>query len=251
MLTPTAGAKSKDEPVPEPAAALVEAELSSLAAAQASGNRIEVVAARSETETVWANPDGESFTAEIAAVPVRVRRGDEWVPVSTDLVRRSDGSVGPEATPVELAFSGGGDDVLARVADGDAWVSFAWPGVLPEPSLDGPIATYANVLPGVDLVVQAGVEGFSEYLVVQTQAAAASPELTQLEFEVATSAGLSLVESDGGLTVHDAAGEPLFTGPPPRMWDSAGVVVGTRALDEDGDDFSAEPGSTDRFPLII
>ncbi|WP_092554686.1 hypothetical protein [Actinoplanes derwentensis] len=76
--------------------------------ARSSGERAEVVTQRQEDSLLYANPDG-TFTQEFTAGPQRVRQGDEWVPVDATLERRADGSVGPRAATVELAFSGGGE----------------------------------------------------------------------------------------------------------------------------------------------
>lgn len=48
-----------------------------MAAAEATGDRVEVVSARTETEQVFANPDG-SFTMELSLGPERVRKGNGW-----------------------------------------------------------------------------------------------------------------------------------------------------------------------------
>jgi hypothetical protein len=48
------------------------------------------------------------------------------------------------------------------------------------------VATYANVLPGVDLKLTADVEGFSQVLVVKDRTAAADPTLATLAFPMTT-----------------------------------------------------------------
>src|SRR5215213_8481379 len=67
------------------------------AAARAAGQPVEVTAARSQTQQVFANPDG-TFTARVSARPVRIKRADgSWVPVDTTLRMHPDGSVRPGA----------------------------------------------------------------------------------------------------------------------------------------------------------
>ncbi|MEV6619039.1 hypothetical protein AB0N31_35325 [Streptomyces sp. NPDC051051] len=91
-----------------------------LADAKESGRRVEVTGERSERTTVYANPDGFTFTLEESAVPVRVATSDGgWQAPDATLVKRPDGSVGPKAAAVEVAFSAGGEKApLARISDG-------------------------------------------------------------------------------------------------------------------------------------
>jgi hypothetical protein len=48
--------------------------------ARSSGQRVEVLELRSETDTTWVNPDG-TFTTDVAAGPIRVRKNGELVPL--------------------------------------------------------------------------------------------------------------------------------------------------------------------------
>jgi hypothetical protein len=52
-------------------------ERSAAAQARATGRRVEVLSKRSETQEVFAEPNG-TFTAQLHAGPVRVRRGGGW-----------------------------------------------------------------------------------------------------------------------------------------------------------------------------
>lgn len=80
-----------------------------LAEAKDSGTRVEVTGERSERTTVFANPDGYSFTLEESSVPVRTRsRNGGWQQPDATLERREDGTVGPKAASVEMNFSAGG-----------------------------------------------------------------------------------------------------------------------------------------------
>ena len=58
----------------KPAVAPPSEEVAALRQARKSGHRVEVTGRRSETTTVWANPDG-SLTRKMAAVPERWRDG--------------------------------------------------------------------------------------------------------------------------------------------------------------------------------
>lgn len=130
-------------PEPEP-----EAPATAVAAAREQGTRVEATGLRTETRTVYAEPDG-TMTAELSTRPVRVARDGSWVNVDTTLVRRPDGTVGPVAAAVELAFSGSGADApLVRYGTDGDWIALSWPGELPVPTLAGDTATYPEVLPG-------------------------------------------------------------------------------------------------------
>ncbi|MDQ2587993.1 LamG-like jellyroll fold domain-containing protein [Saccharothrix yanglingensis] len=197
-----------------------------------------VESATTETDEVRANPDGSmTFTQHVQ--PVRVRRGDGWVPVDLSLERRPDGTFGPKASTVEVSFSAGGagsaDEPLAKVVQGGHEVGLGWGSDLPEPVVDGATLTYAEVLPGVDLRVQAHHGGFSELLVVKTPVAADNPALERIAFRTHAE-NVQLDDGrrpDGDLLVRNGAGEPVFVGDASRMWDSSGGAT---------EEHAAEPG---------
>ncbi|WP_432106215.1 LamG domain-containing protein [Streptomyces sp. bgisy091] len=197
-----------------------------LAEAMASGSRVEVVGERSERTTVFANPDGFTFTLEQSVVPVRVAKGESgWQAPDPTLERRPDGSVGPKAAAVDMTFSGGGDDALVKLSKQQQSLELAWPTELPAPRLDGPSAVYADVLPDVDLMVTATSESFQQVLVVRSPEAATAPELKKLSFGLKAN-GLEVREGiAGNLTAVDGNGQTVFRAPPARMWDSAGATV--------------------------
>ncbi|WP_030180117.1 LamG domain-containing protein [Streptomyces sp. NRRL S-813] len=217
--------------LPTPAASAAAADTSApsegqqaLAQAQQSGQRVEVLGERTDRTTVYANPDGYTFTLEESAVPVRARTSDGgWQTPDATLEKRSDGSVAPKAAAVGMAFSGGGDTApLVRISDQGKSLELGWPGKLPAPQLDGPSALYAEVLPGVDLKLTATPESFQSVFVVKTPEAAASEELKKLTFAL-KSDGLQVREgAAGNLAALDGDGRTVFKAPPARMWDSAG-----------------------------
>ncbi len=205
-----------------PVTALTESE-QALKEAAAAGARVEVVGERTERETVFANPDGATFTLEKSIAPVRVDTGNGWTRPDATLVRREDGSIGPKAAVVDLSFSGGGsgEGLVTMGQDGQS-VSMGWPGNLPEPRLDGERAVYENVLPDVNLILTATVEGFRQVLEVETPAAAALPELKSIEYGLKAD-GLRLREGAvGSVEALDGNGRVVFRSPTARMWNSAG-----------------------------
>ncbi|MGA5300195.1 discoidin domain-containing protein [Nucisporomicrobium flavum] len=219
-------------------------EISAMATARACGDRVEVLGRRSERERVFANSDG-SYTLEASAVPRRVRRADgSWIDVDPTL-RRDGTRVRPTASATGLDFSAGGRQPAMRIASRGHELSLSVPWPLPAPTLDGPRATYGDVLPGVDLVLTARPQGFAQTLVIHTREAAANPQLRELRMGL-RAAGLEVRAAAGGFVALDDAGAPVFTSPAPTMWDSAGGAGGVGAPREpdrpaEGDRLTAVP----------
>jgi hypothetical protein len=197
---------------------LDEAAANALAAQ--TGGPIEVTALASDHQRVFANGDG-TLTAEITAGISRVQRDGQWVDASNQLVKRADGSIGPAAAASMISFSpGGAVHPLARIQEGGQWLELDWPDALPVPMISGSKATYPSVLPDVDLITESGVDGFSTFVVIKSAAAAEDARLARIGLSWAVSPGLSLTEEGGGLVAKDSAGQRIFGGPAPRMWDS-------------------------------
>ncbi|MEV0566864.1 LamG-like jellyroll fold domain-containing protein [Dactylosporangium sp. NPDC050588] len=193
---------------------------------------------------MFANPTG-TFTAVEAAVVQRVRDGrGGWTAPDPTLRPAAQGGLEPAASWLGMSFSAGGAGPLVALRRGDASLSLYWPTVLPTPTVSGRTATYAEVLPGVDLQLAASVEGFSEVLVVKTAAAAANPALETLRFRT-TVTGVQLRAGAGGsVAAVDAKGVALFASGTPAMWDSSG---GSTAV-------AAQPAATARtaaMPLVL
>ncbi|MER7951321.1 FG-GAP-like repeat-containing protein [Streptomyces sp. NPDC096079] len=198
---------------------MTEAEKASLDAA-ASGQPVELISRRQESADTWALPDGTFKVAQHGSV-VRVLQEGVWVDADPTLVFAADGSVVPKATSVGVRFSGGGTGPMVTGVQDGRTLSLTWTKPLPVPTLDGNVATYAEVLPGVDLQLKAEVESFSQVLVVKTREAAANPELDQLRFTTDT-VGLTLAKDSetSMLVATDAVGQEVFTSTAPAMWDS-------------------------------
>ncbi|MFD9504179.1 LamG domain-containing protein [Streptomyces sp. NPDC060035] len=203
-----------------PAAAVTT---SATARAAEMGEPVEVVGERTEYSQTMANPDG-TYTLTQSTTPQRTQGADgSWRSIDAALERRSDGSVGPKSTVVDLSFSGGGAGKdLIRLATPKGAIELGWPGTLPDPTLDGATATYPEVYEGVDLQLTATAEGFREILVVKSAEAAANPALNKITLSAAGE-GLSIVPgAGGGLRALDGDGNVVFSGPAGMMWDSAG-----------------------------
>ncbi|MFI1031222.1 LamG-like jellyroll fold domain-containing protein [Streptomyces sp. NPDC020951] len=203
-----------------------ESEASALAAK--TGERVAVDAATDESSQVFANPDG-TFTQEMNAAPVRAQKDDgAWAPIDTALVREADGSVRARNTTAGLTFSGGGSGAgLVTLEAKEHQLKLGWPTALPEPRLDGATATYAGVLPEVDLKLTALSSGYTSVLVVKTAEAAKNPALATIRMAV-SGGGLAVAPTAvGGFVARDGDGVPVFESPAGRMWDSAGDTPAT------------------------
>ena len=197
-----------------------------VAKAEDSGQRVEILSHRTETGSLYANPDG-TFTQEESATAQRVRKGNVLVDIDPTLVKGSDGSLHTKATETPMEFSGGGSGPLVTITRDGRSLALSWPTALPAPVVDGNKATYPEVLPGVDLAVQAGAAGFSELLVVKDARAAANPALSSVAFKLAASGVTVRTDAGGNMTAVDPAGEQVFTAPTPRMWDSSTATAST------------------------
>ncbi|MFC1400436.1 MULTISPECIES: LamG domain-containing protein [Streptacidiphilus] len=220
-------------------------ETTASARAKASGTKVAVDAATTPTETETANPDG-SFTLNQSAQPVRKYTGGAWKALDADLSRNSDGTLSPSLSTTNLSLSDGGNGPLAVMNDHGRSLALTLPSSipsLPTPTVSGDTATYAAVLPGVDLQVTADDQGgFSEVLVVKSAVAAANPDLASLDF-TAQSKGVALAtDTAGNIAAKDSRGFTVFAAPAPRMWDSATSSAPTPAAGATVND--ASPTST-------
>ncbi|GGX51024.1 hypothetical protein GCM10010358_00720 [Streptomyces minutiscleroticus] len=204
----------------------VQTEQQALAAAEESGDQVEVVGLRTERREVFAEPDG-TFTAREYTEPVRTVRDGAWVDIDETLVKRADGGWSPKAATVDVEFSGGrADEPFATIRHAGRALSLTWPyGELPAPGIDGDTATYTDALPGVDLTVRAEPDGFGHLLVVKTPEAAADPRLAEIDLGLTTD-GLTVRENtEGAILAEDAeVGGTVFEAGKPAMWDSAAAA---------------------------
>lgn len=186
------------------------------------GGRVEIASLATGSTQVWVNPDG-TRTAALHAGIERIRRDGQWQTVDLTLVRQGDGSVRPKVHPHDLAIAGPGgtgmDRELAAITVAGQRVGLGWSARLPEPSLAENTATYREVLPGVDLVVEATVSGFEQFLVVKERAAA--PRVARLrQLTLRTGAHEAHTAADGSVIVRGPGGKTVARMPAPVMWDA-------------------------------
>ncbi|MFK3983489.1 LamG-like jellyroll fold domain-containing protein [Micromonospora sp. NPDC050397] len=239
-LTTSAVAVQEENPVRD-----TEAEAA--VAAVALNQPVEVLAYRSEYRDVFAQPDG-SLIANDHTQPVRVIQNGEWVPTDATLVPGPSGTIVPTAAMIDMRFSAGGSTPLVVVDRDGKTLSLQWPWTLPTPVLNGDQATYPNVFPDVDLVLNTTIEGFSHIIVIKTPEAGDIPELQNLQLGVSAS-GLTVEETeDGGVVALDpATGNPVIETGAPTMWDDGDTPgEGQRSADTqaDGDDPTVGPSES-------
>jgi RHS repeat-associated protein len=220
---------------PKPGSAVTEASdvASALVAARLAGHRVEALGERTETTTTWVNSNG-SLTSEVGAGPVRFKRNGAWTDIDVSMVKAADGSVMSKAHPNNLRLSGGGgstasslkatatqaEQKLVSLGSGSTLVSLGWKGGLPEPVLKDATATYKNVVPGADLVIEATRSGFEQYLVLNRR-----PGKDAAEFTLPLSVkGLTVkAGADDSVAFVDAKGATRATMPAPDMWDASSL----------------------------
>jgi RHS repeat-associated protein len=213
--------------------------------ARQTDRRVEIASLTTATSRTFANPDG-TFTDELHAGPERTFDPDagpqgQWRVIDTTLVRRG-GLVVPRVAAAELAFSGGGDgpavmlegdledaeEAAGRAEDpngqpnGDEAapapiaMELNWAGVrLPEPELDGNVALYRDVQPGVDLELEALPAGYAKRLIVRDRPT--EPPTWRFELDVSDDLDISDAEG-GGLEVTDSDGEVVIAIDGLWMW---------------------------------
>jgi RHS repeat-associated protein len=198
---------------------------SALITARMCNGRVSIDSLENETDVAYALPNG-SIEWDHNFRPVRVPGADGWIPVDTTLAVQKDGTVAPAAAAVQESFSGGGSGPLVTVSNGPGEsISLGSPlGPLPVPVLSGSVATYPDVLPGVDLQLRADVDGFAQVLVVKTAAAAANPALASLQFGLSGKGLTTKTDAAGNIDIVDGSGAAVFHGAAPSMWDAQAQV---------------------------
>jgi hypothetical protein len=243
--------------------------VSARAAAARKGMPVEIASMTDEFSLTVANPDG-TLTTELSAGPERVYDpdlgdGGGWLDIDLQL-SRVDGRIRPAVAPADIAFSDGGTEPLIELSTPDrGGMRLRWAGVvLPEPELDGNVARYRDVEPGVDLELEASPTGYAKRIVVRERPSVAPvwrfeiqpddletaladdgmPELVDEEAE-------TVVVFDGlwmwGAEEHDQVDEPVRVAEvDSRLIDRRGVSILEVAPDLD---FLTDP--TVRLPITI
>jgi hypothetical protein len=225
-------------------------EYAAAAEAAASGENVEALNLRTETRDVVANPDG-TFTATEHATAVRTVVDGEWIDIDPTLEVAADGTIAPKATTMDVRFAADGDEPLVTVSKNGHTIAMDWAGDLPEPTIEGDTAVYANVLPEVDLRVTALEDGFTHTLVVNTPEAAASPELESIEWPV-TLDGISLETTpEGGLSIVDESTlDAWMSSGTAAMWDSSGLMAAEAIAPDSANIDDSDPAAAQELSEI-
>ncbi|MFJ9768009.1 DNRLRE domain-containing protein [Streptomyces erythrochromogenes] len=220
--------------------------------AQETGKEVEATAERSANTTTFARPDGR-FRKQIFSSAVRAKVDGGWKPVDTSLQRVKDGYAA-KAVNSRVVFSAGSQQAgkgdrasravtrvsLRQDTPTEVWtelvrlntdghdVVVSWPGLLPQPVIDGPRALYESVRPGIDLLMTAQDGGYSHLLVVKDKQAATDPLLGQLKYGLASpDLTFHLDAQSSAVSARDGEGEEVVGSPTPMMWDSSGKIATT------------------------
>ncbi|WP_245790441.1 DNRLRE domain-containing protein [Streptomyces monashensis] len=203
------------------------------AAAAVQDRRVEVLQLRSETDTVYANPDG-TLTRETAAGPIRMIRDGRWVDVDVDFKAVEGGKVAAKAHPKQLQLAGRGGALpqsiegaakapaseardLVTLGTGRNRLAVQWKAGLPAPVLDGNVATYKGAVPGGDLIVAATRTGFEQFLRLNRAPENGAP----MVLPMTVPDGVTVRQNaDGSVSFADARGEERTRMPAPVMWDA-------------------------------
>ncbi|NUW41023.1 DNRLRE domain-containing protein [Nonomuraea rhodomycinica] len=175
-----------------------------LTQAKKDNRRVEIESLRSESATVYANPDGKTLRMELHSQPVRVKNtdGKGFTAIDTTLVEQG-GVIKPKAINGTLTLSAGQDKTLlkSRATAGADTAKITTPSTLPKPTLKGNTARYpAAYGKGRDLLVTATATGFRQQVVI-TERPTGPVTFTM---PVALPAGLSFSKN--------AQGRPIIVG---------------------------------------
>ncbi|GIF18205.1 hypothetical protein BJ973_008832 [Actinoplanes tereljensis] len=218
-------------------------ETAAVTLAESCDQPVKVSASQTEFSQVVAQPDG-SLRFESAAVPQRARHGDGWADIDLKLSPGADGLLRPAVATADVAFSSGGTGPMATLTRAGKTVTLTWPGTLPRPIVAADSATYADVRPGVDLVVRATETGFAHTLVIKSAEAAAAAEVAEVRL---TLGGTAQVTENDGVMTASGAGSVLAATEPAVMWDSK-TAPATRSKLTGSAAPSAVAPSTERSP---
>lgn len=237
--------------------------------ARALGEPVEDLSRRTETSKTLVNPDGTS-TLETSAGIQRIQGEDgTWQDIDLDLVKQADGSLAPRVAASDVVIGAGGSKLAATVnLDDDQVLSVTWPETLPEPTVEGGVATY-KLSETSDLLVIATKTGVAAHVRLNERPAESDPALTMglktenLSLETTAKGELEVVDNDDTKVAStapmkawdaqvDDAGDPVNVVPVKPTLDevsSNGEVARSELTLEPEAGFLEDPAT--EYPVII
>ena len=193
------------------------AEAVALAHAASSGHRVHVAADDTDTDTVYANPDG-TLTREISQSPSRVVENGDLVPVNLNLEATDDGRLAPQAGATDVTISATGDGTLATLDPAGAGsFGISLDEDLSAAAVQGQVATYGISGAASSALEVTSLEGGFSANVVLSQAPTTAPTYT---FPLQLNGLDASLTQAGQLELTNTAGKIVAESAPLRMWDS-------------------------------
>ncbi|MEU8221448.1 RHS repeat-associated core domain-containing protein [Kribbella sp. NPDC048915] len=250
---PAAAAPAAD---PKPSTAKVDSRpdlVSAVVTARSQGSKVEVESLRSETSTTWANPDG-TMTTEAHSAPIRFKSaGGGWQSIDLKLVKSADGTVVPLGHPFGLQLgkqnAAAGGVFASAMAGTGRQVEWLAPWKLPDPSLDGTKAIYAEVQPGVDLRLDTRRSGFEVDFVVKQRPVDDTAPVWRIPLRTKGLTARQL--DDGTIEFVDAKNVVRSRIPVGQMWDSVADEHTKMPVNTAPVAMSLEQVSAGRVTLVI
>ena len=187
---------------------------------------VEDTSQREEYVAWFALPEGgwaASVTSGTQFVRIDDGAGDTetWIPVDRRLQETADQRLEPTAAKGQLSLPSGGSaamPVVRFVPDGGGvGITATWNVPLSKGEIDGARVTYPEVVPGIDIIVEALDLGFEIYYIVHSPDALDS--LDEIEVTYAADGG-TVVRASSGFQVVDTGGTVVGVIPEPAMWDA-------------------------------
>jgi len=204
--------------VPQAGIAVAPNTLIAFQTARGTGRPVIVRDQMSKTSTVYANPDG-SLSATVADGPVQEPDASSptgFTPIDLVLRQTMNGSWQPKVADAQVVFSNGGAGKVASLTAGARALSMTFGSSLPAPLISGTTATYKDVQPGVDVVVQALTSGFDLRIVLTKQPST----VTAYRLPLGLTSLSASVSANGRLSFLDA-GTAVAQADPPVMYDAS------------------------------
>jgi RHS repeat-associated protein len=194
--------------------------------ARATGQPVIVADQTSKTTTVYANPD-QSFTSTVADGPVQEPDASSptgYTPIDLALKQQMSGGWAPRVSDASVVISNGGSATPVTMTQGANQLALKWASTLPTPTINGSTATYKQVAPGVDLVVQALTSGFDFRIVLTRRPASAASYTLPLSLT-----GLTVGTTPAGGLALQASGKTVIAADQPVMYDASQNAAGEPA----------------------